>query len=382
MRAWFGVLSAIVWATLCWAGEPPVRPQDGSSEASLWRQSDAWEADLRTSPLLVRDPALNAYVRGVLCRLAAQRCADFRLYILDIPSFNAAMAPNGAIEVWTGLLLRVGSEDQLAFVLGHEMTHYLRRHSLAGWRRTLGTNGALTVLKIATYGSDAVTGSRIGAFANIADAMAFSGRMAFTRSDEREADDGGFDLMVRAGYRPQECAAIWQTELAEETARGRASAAFSYGNTHPATAERADAMAARADAVVAPSVPPGREGLRQAVGPFRLVWLKEDIALGQYSRSLMLVDRMLRQSPSDGDLSFARGEILRRRWAPGDGVAAQAAYLAALQAGGPAESWRGLGLVRRKLGDADGARDAFVRYLALVPTAEDRAMIETYTEKP
>jgi predicted Zn-dependent protease len=66
----------------------------------------------------VRDPALNAYVRSVLCKVTDDYCRDVRVYIVDVPYFNASMAPNGAMMVWTGTLLRVRNEAQLALVLG------------------------------------------------------------------------------------------------------------------------------------------------------------------------------------------------------------------------------------------------------------------------
>ena len=47
-----------------------------------------------------------------------------------MPQFNAMMAPNGMMLVWSGLLLRVENEAQLAAILGHELGHYLERHSV------------------------------------------------------------------------------------------------------------------------------------------------------------------------------------------------------------------------------------------------------------
>lgn len=78
------------------AGEKPV---PGSTEAELWYGMDQAEKDIQASPYVVRDPALNAYVRGVLCDVVGDYCPDMRLYIIDVPVFNASMAPNGAVLV-------------------------------------------------------------------------------------------------------------------------------------------------------------------------------------------------------------------------------------------------------------------------------------------
>ena len=48
-----------------------------------------------------------------------QPLPDVRVYLERTPLFNASMAPNGMMTVWTGLMLRVENEAQLAAVLGH-----------------------------------------------------------------------------------------------------------------------------------------------------------------------------------------------------------------------------------------------------------------------
>ena len=67
--------------------------------------------------------------------------------------FNASMAPNGYMEVWSGLLLRAEDEAQLAFVLGHEIGHYRERHTLATLRAIRGRAGAAMVFSIIAAGA-------------------------------------------------------------------------------------------------------------------------------------------------------------------------------------------------------------------------------------
>ena len=86
---------------------PGQRPPAGSDEDELWYAMERAETELRRSPLLVRDPALNAYVRDVACKVAGDHCGDLRVYVMDVPQFNASMAPNGMMLVWTGALLRI-----------------------------------------------------------------------------------------------------------------------------------------------------------------------------------------------------------------------------------------------------------------------------------
>ena len=127
---------------------PGQRPALATDEAGWWLVRDRAESKLRTAGNLVRDEALNRYVKGIVCRLAGPYCPDIRVYLLRVPYFNASMAPNGVMQVWTGLLLRTRNEAQLAAVLGHELAHYLRRHTLHRRRDAKSTTAALIFFQI------------------------------------------------------------------------------------------------------------------------------------------------------------------------------------------------------------------------------------------
>ena len=90
---------------------------------------------MRSSGRVVEAPDLQDYLEDLLCRLDAAFCSDVRLYVVRVPHFNATMAPNGAMHIWTGTLLRMENEAQLAHVLGHELVHFKKRHSLKQWQK-------------------------------------------------------------------------------------------------------------------------------------------------------------------------------------------------------------------------------------------------------
>src|SRR3712207_9320547 len=72
---------------------------------TLFRSED--ERKLRESKYVINDPELNDYLTGVLCRaVGPERCKGVRIYVVRMPAFNASMAPNGMMQVWSGLLLR------------------------------------------------------------------------------------------------------------------------------------------------------------------------------------------------------------------------------------------------------------------------------------
>ncbi len=131
---------------------------------------------------LVTDEALNQYVRRValrLLRFATPRPFDWEFKIVDQQVPNAFALPGGKIYVSRGLLALATSEDELAAVLGHEITHAAERHASAQIEYSRRMNplaiGLLRVAQIAAYGRD----------------------------HERDADRGGQILAARAGYDPR-----------------------------------------------------------------------------------------------------------------------------------------------------------------------------------
>jgi predicted Zn-dependent protease len=107
------------------AFSPGYKPVD-QDERGLWQQMEKLESDMRASNLLLRENELNSYVNDLACKISADYCSDMRVYVLRTPYFNAAMAPNGMMMIWSGLLLRCRNEAQLASVIGHEMGHFTR----------------------------------------------------------------------------------------------------------------------------------------------------------------------------------------------------------------------------------------------------------------
>ena len=362
-------------ATIPWAQLPVgYHPAPDTDEGGIWMIGERAEVEVRTSPLVVKDPALNAYLRRIVCKLSGPYCDSIRIYVLDIPYVNARMAPNGMLQVWTGLLLRAQNEAEISFVLGHEISHYLLRHTVAQYRRVRDQAGTIAVIGALTAG--------IGSLAKLGLAGSAS---SFSREEEREADQRGFELATAAGYDPAQCVALWQQELAEETAAPKDGEFAVFAANHPATTERVSTMTAMANAAAAQRAnwQTNADAFRKAVQPFRAQWVSENIALAQYEQSLLVLQLLLKSEPKSGELQYYLAEVYRRRNADGDSAKALAAYAAAVTAGGaPPAVYRGLGLASLKAGDKAAAHTAFQKYLAAVPAADDRAMIEYYLSQP
>ena len=388
MRPWLGgVLGALAIAQPLSAQESPLPPPyegvyqpQGVDEIGFWREDDESERALAASPLVIRDAALNSYVKGVLCETVGQdRCNAVRVYILREPTFNASMSPNGTMRVFSGLFLRVRSEAELGAVLGHEFGHFERRHSLAGFRRARsGTDllawTSLLVSMAPSYGAASSQRSL---------EMAVYGQIfRHGRDQEREADRLGVSYLNQGRLRPQAASEVWKTVMteAESSARSRGLKkpnfkAIAFFASHPPEAERADNLAALA-------VPDGAardDGslrYREALAPFMPQFLDDQIKLNDFGASDFLIENMAESGGWSAPLWFSRGELYRLRGAQRDFVNAADFYARAIALDPSlAEAHRGLGLALFKTGRREEGMTALKEYLNLKPDASDAKMI-------
>ena len=356
---------------------PGTAPAAGSDESELWYAMERAETELKRSPLLVRDPALNDYIRGVACKVADDHCRDLRVYVMDVPQFNASMAPNGMMLFWTGALLRIRNEAELAFILGHETGHFTAQHSLRQWRRMKDAGAWLSAFQMVAYGAGA------GGIAQLGMLAGYAAIFKYSRDMEREADKLGFDGVVANGWAPAAGADLWARMWREEQTRkyDRPMPVFS---THPASQERLNDIKAEAAGIPNPPTDLGRDRYRAAVRPLLPKLLDEELGNRRYAGSILVIGELLADSPPEdqGLLTFYLGEAYRRRGL-GDDKAKAATYYAQAVAlpGAPAAAWREHGFVQRSAGDAAGARTSLQRYLQDAPNAEDRAFVQRELEK-
>lgn len=345
------------------------QPQD-RDERGLWMQVDEAERQLKISPLVIRDPALNAYVRSVLCRTVGdERCGEVRLYITRAPHFNAAMAPNGMMQVWSGLLLRTQNEAQLAAVLSHEYAHFANRHSLRLFREAKSKSASAAWLAFTGIGL-------IASFGIWADLFRYSREM------EHEADVAGLGWMARAGYDTREAASVWEQLRAEMDATAAARNVKSRKDkdtglfaSHPPSAERIAYLRQEAQAEPGVLGQTGADRYRAALGLLWPTFVDDQLKMNDFGAS----DYLLTSLAGNGWtpwLLYARGELYRRRAGGGDLDKANSYYSDAMAGGGELpELWRGRGLGRLKQGEVEAGRADLREYLRRAPQALDRSMI-------
>ena len=358
---------------------PGQRPDPTSVEAGLWRESDEMERGLRNGGLVVEDEALNAYVRDVACRVAPEYCEEVRVYVTSQPALNASVAPNGMIDVWSGLLLRAGSEDELAFVLGHELGHYAENHTVERWTNIKITMGVTMVVAVGVGVAGAYYGVDTSGFVDIAYYGGLAAIFSFSRAQESQADEMGYLRAVAAGYDPNAGVNLWTYVISETAASDLPSVRRqgSWGSafrSHPLNVDRIQALRALA--------PEGETGgaedrHRAAVRPFLGRWLREDLRRRDFGQTLAVINRLQVGGDDYGVLEFYRGEVHRLRRQDGDVRQARDAYARAVDyPDAPADAWRELGEMNRRLGEHDAALTAFQTYLDRAPEAEDRWLVE------
>jgi len=182
---------------------------------------------------LIRDPETLRYLTVLgdsLAKVTDQRDLEWHFNIVDSKEVNAFAVPGGYIYVNRGLIERAESMSQVAGVLGHEIGHVTRRHSIKQMQKAQGANVGVSLACILTR----VCGSGLGSAAmNVGAGAVFS---KFSRSDEAEADEEGVRTSIKAGIDPSGIPEMFQILLEER--KKNPAAMETWFATHPLEEDR------------------------------------------------------------------------------------------------------------------------------------------------
>jgi predicted Zn-dependent protease len=210
---------------------------------------------------------LGAMIDTIGGRIAAQAGAQARINpdftLLNSPVANAFATSNRRVYITRQLLALMNSEDELAFVLGHEAGHVAANHSRERQRGSL-------LSQILTGLAGAVTGSNLATQA--VGLVAQSQLASFSRSQEYESDRLGVRYMAATGYDPLESTEILDTLGAYGAVQARFAgreddqrATPSWNSTHPTSAERVARARREAQAFRRPASTASRARYFQAI---------------------------------------------------------------------------------------------------------------------
>jgi beta-barrel assembly-enhancing protease len=362
---------------------PGYRPTE-KDEQGIWQMMERVEEEVAGSSLLIKDPELNSYLQGLIGKVGGPAAKDMRIYVARIPEFNAIMFPTGFTVIFSGLLLRMRNEAQLAGVIAHESGHFLRRHMIRQWRDMRRKTDILSIGAMVAGVGGAGAGVYLGDFVQLAQLGAILSLFRYNRTLEAEADAMGARLIAEAGYSPIEMSNTWEQLIGEMDASARYRRKYRdrrYGlfETHPAPdSRRADLKASAAELTVPGQVyDTGRARYLKAIAPIRQMMLDDQVKLNDPGASQYVIETLALDG-WNGLLRFYEGEIwrLRNRDSEGDMRRAEQSYaIAVAYPDAPPDAWRWHGLSLIKNGRHGEGRAALSRYLTMKPDAADAPFI-------
>ena len=181
---------------------------------------------------VVQDPAIHRYltlVGTVLAGASSRPDLPWRFVVLDTDGVNALAAPGGYIHITRGALSLIGSEAELAGVLGHEIEHITGKHTMKAIQKS----------KALQMGADETLAGNSALFSQLVDRASEMVMAGFGRGEELEADRHGVVLAADAGYAPGGLGSFLRTIMERNTGASEKQGLFA---SHPEMQERLDKL--------------------------------------------------------------------------------------------------------------------------------------------
>lgn len=251
------ILIALSFAILTMAGCQS-NPITGRSQLMLVSESMAINESKQAYSALLQplakdgkvdsDRATVARVHEITSRLIAQAIKyrpetqdwEWSIKVIDDPkTVNAWCMAGGKMAIYTGLIQQLKpTDDELAQVMGHEISHALAKHSQEKMSRAMAMQVGLGALAITQSNSQYAGLTLTGAQAAAVVAL----ELPNSRTAETEADRIGIELAAKAGYDPHAAVTLW--EKMAKVGGGGGKSRTDFLSTHPAPVKRMETLAA------------------------------------------------------------------------------------------------------------------------------------------
>jgi len=153
-----------------------------------------------------RSPVTNHYVQCVAQAITREVGGNWEVVVFDDTDANAFALPGGKIGVYTGMLKVAENQDQLATVIGHEVSHVLAHHSNERVSQKFAVEQSLSLVN-AIASPQSGTGQTLMGLLGVG--AQYGVLLPYSRIQESEADMMGLDLMAKAGFDPRESTRLW-----------------------------------------------------------------------------------------------------------------------------------------------------------------------------
>ncbi|MBN1605120.1 MAG: M48 family metallopeptidase [Polyangiaceae bacterium] len=236
-----GVFAVWYW----WPASSSNDAQTRQHEKSLLgRAEDTFREHVREQVSLdaVRDPEVTQVTSAIQARLApsvGHAPYAIEIFVVDSATVNAVCLPGAIIVVYSGLIRRLESPEELAAILAHESAHAVHRDAMQALKREVGMAALLSLMG---GGQDALTGRLLQRLIST----------GFSRQQELAADKDALRVLGASGIDP---GALAQALRHIKPAAGEDLRVLQYVSTHPGLDERvqlAEAAAADWDGKVLP----------------------------------------------------------------------------------------------------------------------------------
>ena len=194
-----------------------------------------FEVLVKSTMPLIEDPVVHDYVQDVVDRIVKPlppQPYKFPASVVLHDSLNAFAAPGGFVFVFSGLIMHLNHESELAGVLAHEVAHVTQRHIAGRMERGRAISLASLLGMVAGVAAGIAGGGSAGGAAMVGSMAAGSTAMLnYSRLDEDDADRFGLKYLVDAGYNPKGLGGAFEVLRSQNWGGG--SAVPAYLSTHP-----------------------------------------------------------------------------------------------------------------------------------------------------
>ena len=241
------------------AGETPL-PDIGSSAGTVASPEEQRQYgfymlhELRNQNVVLEDELLNDYINTLGFRLVAyspKPDQPFTFFLVRDTQINAFAVPGGFVGVNAGLILMTRSEDELAAVLAHEVSHITQNHLIRAVEAEQKMTPLMVLAMIGALAAAAhqnpysTSNADMGAIATV-QGLAAQMQINFTRADEVEADRIGINTLAKANFDPEAMADVFENMQRAIRPTFDENDVPALLQDHPVTTERISEARARA----------------------------------------------------------------------------------------------------------------------------------------
>ncbi len=357
-------------------------------EKRLMKRADETAENIEQSGIVFNQKPLEDYLNTIAQRLlpagSKENNLDIKIFVINEPTLNAFAMPNGRIYLHSGIVAASANEDQLATLIGHEMTHILHRHSLKQFRNLQNQSALWQVFALPAAFATGGISSIIGPLSLVSSITGYS------RESEKEADEYGFELTKNAGYDIRESKKMF--EMLDLFMKDEKEKEPFFFSSHPHVQERIKNYDELIKSATQTNVTPTlTENYKTLIREVLLLNTTLCLEKGMFMTAQRNVDKLVLDYPDDKYGYYLKGELYRERQdtekkkkdrpKEDDYKLALEAYDKALAIDSQyAVALKGKAQVIYAQGDKEKAKEFFKSYLTADPNAKDKAFIQRLIE--